>query len=220
MKVVEHLDRQDVKPCATIDEGPGDLHVVDDWGTKHREDAGSSCALELICRAKVDGALVPPERAHGLELGEDCIHLASKLLEDVLRGWGLGTAQDASDSTRLLEVPSPLVLMMVVIPSWWWWQRRKTCVSLWAILMRLISPGPLTRMVLPVVLTRPVAPFLVRAMVVPASASTSSSMATAPAAALGASTVASFLYGSKLLAVAGVVGVQVVEGAEWSAVLG
>ena len=77
-----------------------------------------------------------------------------------------------------------------------------------AILTRLVPPGPLARMVLPAVLTRPVAPFLTRATVVPASSST----AVAPVAALGASTVASFSYDSELLAVAGVVGVQVVEG--------
>ena len=86
LKVVKHLDGQDVEPCAAIDEGPGDLHVADDWGTKHREDASSSRTLELICRAEGDGALGPPERACGLELGEDCVHLVRKLLEDALRG--------------------------------------------------------------------------------------------------------------------------------------
>ena len=96
----------------------------------------------------------------------------------------------------------------------------KTGVALGAILTRLVPPGPLTRMVLPTVLTRPVAPLLARATVVPASASTSSSVAVAPVFALGASTVASFSYGSELLTVAGVVGVQVVEDAEWAAILG
>ena len=38
--------------------------------------------------------------------------------------------------------------------------------------------------------------------------------------ALGASTEASFSNGSELLTVAGVVGVQVMKGAEWSAALG
>ena len=50
---------------------------------------GSCRALELVARAEGDGALGPPERVHGLELAEDCVHLASKLLEDALRGWGL-----------------------------------------------------------------------------------------------------------------------------------
>ena len=84
------------------------------------------------------------------------------------------------------------------------------------VLARLIPPGALARLVLPAVFTRPVAPLLAWATVVP----TSSSSVVAPVVALGASTVASFPYGSELLAVAGVVGVQVVEGAEWSAILG
>ena len=141
------------------------------------------------------------------------------MLDDALGGWGLGIPQDASDSTWLLEAPSPLILVVVVIPSWWR-QRGKTGVALGAILTRLVPPGALARMVLPAVLTRPVAPLLARATVVPASASTSSSTAVAPVATLGASTEASFTDGSELLTVAGVVGVQVVEGAERSAILG
>ena len=88
------------------------------------------CAHELICRVEGDGALGPPERAHGLELGEDCIHFTSKLFKDTLRGWGLGYVQDAGDSSRLPEAPNPLVLMVVVIPSRWWRQRGKTGVAL------------------------------------------------------------------------------------------
>ena len=30
LKVVKHLNGQDVKPCAAVDEGLGDLHVADD----------------------------------------------------------------------------------------------------------------------------------------------------------------------------------------------
>ena len=121
MEVVERVDGQDVEPCAAVDEGLGDLHVADDWGAKHREGACGSRALELIYRTEGDGALGPPERACGLKLGEDYIHFTSKLFEDTLRGWGLSSAQDAGDSTRLLEAPSPLVLMVVVIPSWRRW---------------------------------------------------------------------------------------------------
>ena len=124
----------------------------------------------------------------------------------------MGAAQDAGDRTRLLEAPSPLVLVVVVVPSWWR-QRGKTGVALGAILMRRVPPGALARLVLPAVLTRPVTPLLVRATVVPAPASVLSFEAVAPVVALGASTVASFPYGSELLTVAGVVGVQVVEGA-------
>ena len=131
----------------------------------------------------------------------------------------MSAAQDAGDSPRLLEAPSPLVLMVVVVPSWWR-QWGKTGVALGVILTRLVPPGALARMILPAVLTRPVAPFLARATVVPASASMSSPTAVASVAALGASTEASFSYGSELLIVTGVVGVQVVEGAEQSAVLG
>ena len=176
--------------------------------------------LELVCRVEGDGALGPPERARGLELGEDCIHFTSKLFEDALRGWGLGSAQDAGDSVRFLEAPSPLVLMVVVVPSWRWRQRGKTGVALRTILTRLVPPGTFVRMILPAVLTSPVAPLLARAMVVPASASMSSSTAVAPVAAVGASTETSFANGSELLTVTGVVGVQVVEGAERPAVLG
>ena len=115
MEVVERIDGQDIEPCAAVDEGLGNLHVADDWGAKHREGASGSCALELICRVERDGALGPSERVCGFELGEDCIYFTSKLLEDTLRGWGLGSAQNAGDSARLLEAPSPLVLMVVVV---------------------------------------------------------------------------------------------------------
>ena len=84
MEIVECLYGQDVEPCPAVDEGPGDLHVADDWGAKHREGASGGRALELICRVESDGALGPLERARGLELGEHRIHLASKLLEDAL----------------------------------------------------------------------------------------------------------------------------------------
>ena len=49
-KIVDTLEtyQQDVQPCPAIDEGPGDHHVADDWGTKHWEDSGRCCALELI----------------------------------------------------------------------------------------------------------------------------------------------------------------------------
>ena len=84
MEIVECLNRQNVEPCATIDEGPGDLYVVDDWGTEHWEDPSCCCALELIRRAECDGTCRSPERVCVLKLGEDYIHLASKLLEDAL----------------------------------------------------------------------------------------------------------------------------------------
>ena len=84
LEIVECLDGQDDESCSAIDEGPGDLHIADDWGAKHREDSGRCCALELIRRAERDGTHGPPERARGLGLWEDCIHLASKLLEDAL----------------------------------------------------------------------------------------------------------------------------------------
>ena len=48
LKVVERLDGQNVESCAAIDEGPGNLHVADDWGTEHWEDASCSRTLELI----------------------------------------------------------------------------------------------------------------------------------------------------------------------------
>ena len=66
LEVVEHVDGQDVEPCAAVNEGLGDLHIADDWGTQHREGASGGCAPELIRRAESDGALGPPQRAHGL----------------------------------------------------------------------------------------------------------------------------------------------------------
>ena len=182
--------------------------------------ASGGCALELVGRVEGDGALGPPEWARGLQLGEDCIHFMNKLFEDTLRGWGLSSAQDAGDSTRLLEAPSPLVLMVVVVPSWRWRSWREASIALRTILTRLVPLGALARLVLPAVLTRPVTPLLARATVVPASATTSSSSPVAPVVALGSSTEASFSNGSELLTVAGVVGIQVVEGAERSAALG
>ena len=49
LEIVGCLDGQNVEPCATIDEGPGNLHVVDEWGTKHWEEASGSRTLELVC---------------------------------------------------------------------------------------------------------------------------------------------------------------------------
>ena len=48
LKVVEHLDGQNVEPYAALDEGPGNLHITDDWGTEHREDTGCFRAFEMI----------------------------------------------------------------------------------------------------------------------------------------------------------------------------
>ena len=84
LEVVERVDGQDVEPCATFDEGLGDLHIADDWATQHWEGASGGCALELIRRVESDGALGPPERTRGLELGECHVNLTSKLLGDAL----------------------------------------------------------------------------------------------------------------------------------------
>ena len=48
LEVVECFHGQDVEPCSTVDEGPGDQNVADDWGAKHWEDSGCGCALELV----------------------------------------------------------------------------------------------------------------------------------------------------------------------------
>ena len=48
LEIVERLDGQDTESCSAIDEGPGDLHIADDWGTKYWEDSGYGRALELI----------------------------------------------------------------------------------------------------------------------------------------------------------------------------
>ena len=86
MEVVKRINGQGVELCAAVDEGLGNLHIVDDWGAHHREGASGSRTLEQICRVERDGALGPSEWVCGLELGEDCIHFTSKLLEDTLRG--------------------------------------------------------------------------------------------------------------------------------------
>ena len=125
----------------------------------------------------------------------------------------MSPAQDAGDRARLPEAPIPLVLVAVLVSPWLQRQRREACVALRAILARLIPPVSLARRVLLAILTRSIAPPLVRAAVFPTSCVPSSSSAVAPVVALGASTEASFLYGSELLTVASVVGVQIVEGA-------
>ena len=48
LEIVERLDGEDVEPCSIVDEGPGNLHIADDWGTEHWEDTGCCHALELI----------------------------------------------------------------------------------------------------------------------------------------------------------------------------
>ena len=48
LEIVECLYGQDAKPCPTVNEGPGNLHVADDWGAKHWEDSSSSRTLEMI----------------------------------------------------------------------------------------------------------------------------------------------------------------------------
>ena len=132
----------------------------------------------------------------------------------------MSTTQDAGDGTRLLEAPSPHVLMMVVVPPRWWRQRREARIALRTVLMRLVPLGALTRLVLPTVLTRPVRPLLAWATVVPASSTSSSSSAVASVIALGASTEAPITDDPEPLIVAGVVAVYVVEGAERAASLG
>ena len=148
--------------------------------------------------------------ACGFKLGEDCIHFTGELLEDALRGWGLSPAQDAGDRARLLEAPSPLVLVAVLVSPWPWRQWREACVSLRAILARLIPPVSLARRVLPVILARSIAPPLARAVVFPASCVPSSSSTVAPVTAVGATDDPSFSHGSELLTFIGVVGVEVV----------
>ena len=49
LEIVECFHGRDIEPSPAIDEGPGDHHVADDWGTKHWEDSGCSRTLELIC---------------------------------------------------------------------------------------------------------------------------------------------------------------------------
>src|SRR4051812_44179272 len=128
----------------------------------------------------------------------------------MLRGWGLSSAQDAGDCTRLLEAPSPLVLVAVFIPSWLRRQRRQAWVAMRAILTRLVPPVPLARRVTPAVLARLVTPALTWAPIFPASRVPSSSSAVAPVSTVRASADSSFSHGAEFLAFIGVVGVEVV----------
>ena len=48
LEIVERLDGQDIESCSAVNEGPGDLHIADDWGAKHWEDSGRGRALELL----------------------------------------------------------------------------------------------------------------------------------------------------------------------------
>ena len=119
-------------------------------------------------------------------------------------------AQDAGDRARLLEAPSPLVLVVVLVSPWLRRQRGEACVALRAILARLIPPVSLVRRVLPAILARLIAPPLARATVFPASCVPSSSSAIAAIVAVGVAADPSFSHGSELLAFVGVVDVEVV----------
>ena len=129
-------------------------------------------------------------------------------------------AQDAGDRARLLEAPSPLILVAVLVSPWLWRQRREACVALRAILARLIPPVSLARLILPAVLMRPVAPLLAWALVVPVSSAASSSSAITSVVALGASIEAPVAEGPELLTVVGLVAVNIMEDAERPIALG
>jgi hypothetical protein len=87
-------------------------------------------------------------------------------------------------------------------------------------LTRLITPEPIVRLVAPAVLMRLVTPVLTGVAVVPASPTSASSTAIAAVVALGAVAKAPISNGPELLAVVGVVAVDIVEDAKWVAALG
>ena len=89
LEAVRRLDGKNIECRTAIDEGLGDKDVADDGRAKHREGADSCRALELVGGVKGDGALGPLERASCFRLGELCIHLARKLLEDMVGSRGL-----------------------------------------------------------------------------------------------------------------------------------
>ena len=122
----------------------------------------------------------------------------------------MSPAQDAGDRARLLEAPSPLVLMADLISPWLRRLRWEACVALRAILARLIPLVSLARRVLPAILARLIAPPLARATVFPASCVPSSSSTVAPVTVVGAMVGPSFSHDSELLTIVGVVGVEVV----------
>ena len=90
----------------------------------------------------------------------------------------MSPTQDAGDRARLLEAPSPLVLMAVLVSPWQQRQWREACVALRAILARLIPLVSLARRVLPAILARLITPPLAQAAVFPASRVPSSSATT------------------------------------------
>ena len=110
--------------------------------------------------------------------------------------------------------------MVIFVPCWRWRQRRQSRITLRAVLTRLLPLVSLTRLVLPAVLTRLVAPLLMAVAFVPAPSTSATSTTVAPIVSLGELTEAPVKESPKLLAVAGVVDVDVVEGAEWSLALG
>ena len=86
--------------------------------------------------------------------------------------------------------------------------------------MRLVPPGVIARLTLPAVLTGLITPFLAGVTVVPAASTTASFTTVAAVILLRAATKVPFSDGPKLLAVDGVVAVDVVEDAKRAAALG
>ena len=86
--------------------------------------------------------------------------------------------------------------------------------------MRLLPPVVLVRLALPAVLTRLVAPLLMTVTSIPMSSTSATSLTIAPIIALEASTEAPVAESPELLAVAGVVAEDAVEGAERPLALG
>jgi hypothetical protein len=128
-----------------------------------------------------------------------------------MRSGGLGSTQDAGDRARLLEAPCLIVLAVVVVPSWRWRQWRQASGALGTVLTRLATPGTVARWALPAVLARLIAPALPGVAVIPAASTTASSTAIAAVVALGPAANAPVADCPELLAVVGIVAVDVME---------
>ena len=88
------------------------------------------------------------------------------------------------------------------------------------VLTRLIPRGALARLALPAVLTRLIAPVLAGVVVVPVASIAASFTAVATAVTLGTAAKVPVADFPELLAIVGVVAVDVVEDEKWAAALG
>ena len=69
----------------------------------------------MVLGVEGDSILRPPKGTRGLKLWDVRVHHTRELLEDAVRGRGLGATQDEGDRTRFLETPNPIIVSVVVV---------------------------------------------------------------------------------------------------------